>query len=98
MMLRDEIIEELALFVSEVDRLTSKSFYVFYSNNEVGFSNGTAPENTPNEEQVESYILHLRKFLQRNDRVSVSNVNNYVCINFANRRDIIKRWNQIFRE
>ena len=64
-MSRNEILEELALFVSEADRLTSKSFYVFYSNNEVAYSDGTVEENTPDEEQIESYVLHLRKFMQR---------------------------------
>ena len=97
-MLGNEIVEELALFVSEANRLTSKSFYVFYSNNEVGFSNGTVQENTADEEQVEAYVLHLRKFMQKNDRVSVSKVDNYVRTNFSNRRDIIKKWRQAFNE
>ena len=77
-MSRNEILEELALFVSEADRLTGKSFHVFYSNNEVAYSDGTVEESTPDEEQIESYVLHLRKFMQRNDRVSVARVNNYV--------------------
>jgi hypothetical protein len=97
-MLSNEIIEELELFAFEVNRLTSKSFYAFYSNNEVGFSDGTVQENTPDEEQVESYVLHIRKFMQRNDRVSVSKVDKYVCTNFSNRRDIIKKWKQIYSE
>jgi hypothetical protein len=97
-MLSNEVIEELALFVSEADRLTSKSFYVFCSNNEVGFSDGTVEENTPTDEQVESYVLHLRKFMQRKDRVSVYKVDKYVCANFSNRRDIIKEWKRTFSD
>jgi hypothetical protein len=98
MMLSNETVEELALFVSEANRLTSKSFYTFYSNNEISFSNGTVQENTPDEEQVESYVLHLRKFMQRNDRVSVSKVDSYVRTNFSNRKNIIKKWGQAFSE
>lgn len=94
-MLTNEVFEELALFVSEANRLTTKSFYVFYSNNEVCYSDGTAEENTPDEEQIESYVLHLRKFMQRNDRVSVSRVDNYVRTNFSNRRDFIKKWKRV---
>src|SRR5437588_13061408 len=97
-MLRNEIVEELKLFISEADRLTSKSFYAFYSNNEADFSNGTLPENVPEEEQIESYVLHLRKFMQGNDRVSITKVNNYVRTNFPNRRDPIKKWKQVFCE
>lgn len=97
-MLDNEIIEELALFVSEANRLTSKSFYAFYSNNEVGFSNGTVQENTPDEEQIESYVLHLRKFMQKKDRVSVSKLDKCIRTNFSNRRDIIKKWKQAYSE
>ena len=97
-MLSNEIIEELALFVFEANRLTSKSFYAFYSNNEVSFSNGTVEESTPDVEQVEAYVLHLRKFMQRNDRVSISKVDQCVRTNFSNRIDIIKKWNQTFNE
>jgi hypothetical protein len=94
-MLREVVFEELTLFVSEAERLTSKSFYAFYSNNEVAYSDGTVQENTPDEERIESYVLHLRKFMQRNDRVSVSRVDNYVRTNFSHRKDIIPKWNQI---
>ena len=97
-MVSNEIVEELALFVSEVHRLTSKSFYVFYSNNEVSYSNGTVQDNVPDEEQVESYVLHLRKFMQRKDRVSVSKMHNYIRTNFSNRREIVRNWNRIFSE
>jgi hypothetical protein len=63
-------VNELKLFITEANRLTSKSFYQhFNSDEEIGFSDGSLPENTPTVEQLESYLLHFRKFIQKNDRV-----------------------------
>jgi hypothetical protein len=48
-------INELELFITEANRLTSKSFYQhFNSGEEIGFSDGSLPENTPTVEQLES--------------------------------------------
>jgi hypothetical protein len=61
-------INELKLFITEARRLTNKSFYqVLNSGEEIGFSDGSLPENTPTVEQLESYLLHFRKFIQKND-------------------------------
>lgn len=43
--------EELKLFITEAKRLGTKSFYQhFNSGEEIGFSDGSVPENVPTEE------------------------------------------------
>jgi hypothetical protein len=64
----------------------------------VRISDGTVGENYPDEEQLESYVLHLRKFLQRNDRVCIYKVNEYIQKNFSSRKEIIEKWDEIFNE
>lgn len=72
-------VNELELFITEANRRTSKSFYQhFNSGEEIGFSDGSLPENIPIVEQLESYLLHFRKFIQKNDRVYFCLVNQYV--------------------
>lgn len=71
-------VNELELFITEANRLTSKSFYRVLNGEEIGFSDGSFPENTPTVEQLESYLLHFRKFIQKNDRVYFRLVNQYI--------------------
>ena len=72
------MLKEFTLFVEEARRLTGKSFYQNFLNVEVGFSPNSELDNSPNVEQLESYVLHFRKFLQLNDRVYVYRINNLV--------------------
>lgn len=70
---------EIGLFVSEADRLSSRSFYRhFVDEGDVCFSNDSTLENTPTLEQLESYLLHFRKFLQKNDRVCIHRIDGYI--------------------
>jgi len=71
--------KELKLFITEAKRLVSKSFYQHFNfGEEVGFSSNSFSENIPTVEQLESYLLHFRKFIQKNDRVCINTVNQYV--------------------
>ena len=72
------MLEELKLFVEESQRLANKSFYKNFLNIDVGFSPNSEFETSPNVEQLESYVLHFRKFLQPNDRIYVYKMNNLV--------------------
>ncbi len=89
--------EELRLFVIEAKRLVNKSFYQhFNSGEEIGFSDGSVPENTPTLEQLESYLLHFRKFIQKNDRVYVHFVNQYVRELARDQPVLISHWNTVY--
>ncbi|BAT56106.1 hypothetical protein NOS3756_51080 [Nostoc sp. NIES-3756] len=89
---------ELELFITEAHRLTAKSFYQhFNSGEEIGFSNGALPENTPTVEQLESYLLHFRKFIQKNDRVYFCLVNQYVNELAINQTDFLNDWNMVYK-
>lgn len=91
-------VNELELFITEVNRLTSKSFYQhFSSGEEIGFSDGSLPENAPTVEQLESYLLHFRKFIQKNDRVCVCLVNQYVNELAKNQTDFLNKWNIVYK-
>lgn len=88
----------LELFIVEANRLTSKSFYqVLNSGEEIGFSDGSFPENTPTVEQLESYLLHFRKFIQKNDRVYFRLVNQYVNNSAIHQADFLDEWNMVYK-
>lgn len=90
-------VNELELFITEANRLTSKSFYqVLNSGEEIGFSDGSFPENTPTVEQLESYLLHFRKFIQKNDRVYFRLVNQYVNDLAIHQADFLDEWNMVY--
>lgn len=89
-------VEELKLFITEAKRLVTKSFYQnFNSGEEIGFSDGSCPENTPTVEQLESYLLHFRKFIQKNDRICVHRVSQYVYA-LATNQAILDEWNTVY--
>ncbi|KGF71400.1 hypothetical protein DO97_20740 [Neosynechococcus sphagnicola sy1] len=91
-------VNELELFITEVNRLTSKSFYqVLNSGEEIGFSDGSFPENTPTVEQLESYLLHFRKFIQKNDRVYFRLVNQYVNELAIHQANFLDEWNIVYK-
>ena len=91
-------VNELELFIIEANRLTSKSFYQhFNSGEEIGFSDGSLPENTPTIEQLESYLLHFHKFIQKNDRVYFCLVNQYVNELAKNQADFLDKWNIVYK-
>jgi hypothetical protein len=91
-------VEELSLFVKEAERLVSKSFYQhFKSGEDIAFSgSGAVPENIPTVEQLESYVLHFRKFLQEKDRVSIPLVNQYFRELVGDRINLLDKWNFIY--
>ncbi|MFU8691627.1 hypothetical protein ACNA6I_17465 [Rossellomorea sp. FS2] len=72
--MENNIKSDIELFILEAKRLTSKSLYKFFQENEVVFSDGSVEENVPDIEQLEAYVLHLRKFLQANERVFVPRI------------------------
>ncbi|WAL60772.1 hypothetical protein [Thermocoleostomius sinensis] len=91
-------VNELELFITEVNKLTSKSFYQhFSSSEEIEFSHGSLPENTPAVEQLESYLLHFRKFIQKNDRVCVCLVNQHVNELAKNQSNFLNKWNIVYK-
>jgi hypothetical protein len=91
-------VNELELFITEANRLTSKSFYQhFGSGEEIRFSDGSLPENTPTVEQLESYLLHFRKFVQKNDRVYFCLVNQYVNELANNQTNFLDEWNIVYK-
>jgi hypothetical protein len=82
---------------TEANRLTAKSFYQhFNSGEEIGFPDGSLPENTPTVEQLESYLLHSRKFIQKNDRLYFCLVNQYVNELALNQTDFLNDWNMVY--
>jgi hypothetical protein len=90
-------VEELKLFIVEAERLISKSFYQHFNTGEdICFSDGSVPENTPTLEQLESYLLHFRKFIQKNDRVYVHLVNQYVHELAKDQTDFLNKWNTVY--
>jgi hypothetical protein len=91
-------VNELELFITEANRLTSKSFYqVLNSGEEIGFSNRSFPENTPTVEQLESYILHFRKFIQKKDRVYFRLVNQYANDLAIHQTNFLDEWNMVYK-
>lgn len=70
----NDIKSNLELFIQETKRLTSKTLYKFFQENEVVFSDGSVESNVPEVERIEAYILHLRKFLQANERVYIPRI------------------------
>jgi hypothetical protein len=90
-------VEELKLFITEAERLVSKSFYQhFNSGEEIGFSDDSSAENIPTLEQLESYLLHFRKFIQKNDRVCIKVVNQYVCELAKDQTVFLKEWEALY--
>ncbi|MBD2090683.1 hypothetical protein H6F67_12545 [Microcoleus sp. FACHB-1515] len=90
-------VNELELFIIEANRLTSKSFYQHFNfGEEIGFSDRSLPESTPTVEQLESYLLHFRKFIQKNDRVYFYLVNQYVNKLAGNQSDFLNKWNIVY--
>jgi hypothetical protein len=89
--------EELKLFIAEAERLSSRSFYQhFITEEDICFSDGSVPENIPTIEQLESYLLHFRKFIQKNDRVCVQRINQYVH-ELATGQDVfLNNWNELY--
>ncbi|NJL37183.1 MAG: hypothetical protein HC840_03330 [Leptolyngbyaceae cyanobacterium RM2_2_4] len=91
-------INELKLFITGAKRLTTKSFYQdLNSGEEIGFSDGSLPENTPTVEQLESYLLHFRKFIQKNDRVYFGLVNQYVNELAIHQAAFLDEWNMLYK-
>lgn len=88
---------ELKLFIAEAERLSSRSFYQHFPTVEnICFSHGSVPENIPTIEQMESYLLHFRKFIQKNDRVCIERVNQYVH-ELAYGQDVfLKNWDELY--
>jgi hypothetical protein len=78
-------------------RIVNLSLYQhFNSGEEIGFSDGYLPENTPTVEQLESYLLHFRKFIQKNDRVYFCLVSQYVNELAINQADFLNEWNLVY--
>ena len=50
-------------------------------------------ENLPSEEQVEAYVLHLRKFIQRNDLVNIENIGKSVRKYLYQNKIDTEQWN-----
>jgi hypothetical protein len=99
MTMKCSLINELKLFITEAKRLTTKSFYQdLNSVEEIGFSDGSLPENTPTVEQLESYLLHFRKFIQKNDRVYLGLVNQYVNELAIHQADFFGEWNMLYKD
>lgn len=73
-----DIKEQIKIFIREARRLESKSYYQFVQLNEICVSNLKKLENVPSDEQVEAYVLHLRKFIQNNDLVSIERIGKIV--------------------
>lgn len=97
--MKHSLLEELKLFIVEAERLTSRSFYQhFNSGEEIAFSDGSFPENAPTIEQLESYLLHLRKFLQKNDRVCIQTVNQYFQGLAGNHIALLNQWNSVYKD
>jgi hypothetical protein len=90
--------EEVKLFITEAKRLSAKSFYQhFKSGEEIGFSlGGSFPDNAPTVEQLESYLLHFRKFVQKNDRVCIHTVNKYVHELAKDQNVFLNDWNTVY--
>ncbi|MBW4513991.1 MAG: hypothetical protein KME11_02045 [Timaviella obliquedivisa GSE-PSE-MK23-08B] len=90
--------EEVQLFITEAKRLSAKSFYQHFKHDEeLGFSDDSFPENTPTVEQLESYLLHFRKFVQKNDRVCIHSVNKYVHELAKEQSVFLNEWNTAYK-
>lgn len=90
-------IEELALFVDEAKRLTTRSFYQhFIAEEAICFSDDPSIENVPTVEQLESYLLHFRKFVQKNDRVCIHTVNQYFHELAADQDVLLGSWKGLY--
>jgi hypothetical protein len=90
--------EELKLFITEAKRLSDKSFYQhFISSEEIDFSlDSSFPDNAPTVEQLESYLLHFRKFVQKNDRVCIHSVDKYVHELAKDQSVFLNDWNTLY--
>ena len=92
-------VEELKLFIIEARRLVAKSFYQHFKlGAEIGFSDNSFLENAPTVEQLESYLLHFRKFIQKNDRVCVHLVNQYFHELARDRAGVLHAWDTIYTD
>ena len=89
--------QELKLFIAEAERLSTRSFYQhFITEGEICFSDGSVPENIHTIEQLESYLLHFRKFIQKNDRVCVQRINQYVHDLATGQNVFLNNWNELY--
>lgn len=92
-------VKELKLFIAEAERLSTRSFYQHFitdTEEHICFSDGSGPENIPTIEQLESYLLHFRKFIQKIDRVCVQRINQYVH-ELATGQDVfLNNWNELY--
>jgi hypothetical protein len=92
----NSIDDELRLFISEAKRLSERSFYQYFQSGEEVIFSDIFPENGPSLEQLESYLLHFRKFVQKNDRVCIDRINQYVC-EFVNDHPTIRDdWKDLY--
>ncbi|MCU0568022.1 MAG: hypothetical protein MUF49_15655 [Oculatellaceae cyanobacterium Prado106] len=86
--------KELRLFINEAKRLTSKSFYQhFNSGEDICFSDDSIPENPPTIEQLEAYLLHFRKFIQKNDRICIHTANQHIYELAQEQTSFLDEWN-----
>jgi hypothetical protein len=89
-------IKDLKLFIAEAKRLKDKSFYQhFHSGEEIGFSDGSLPDDAPTVEQMESYLLHFRKFMQPKDCVCYRHVNENVRELAKGQNVILNEWDEL---
>jgi hypothetical protein len=93
------IADELNLFIEEARRLSARSFYQhFQQGEEIGFSDGSVPDNSPTEEQMESYLLHFRKFIQQNDRVCVHSIDKYFRSLCTEKSELLEAWDVLYAD
>jgi hypothetical protein len=91
------IADELNLFIEEARRLSARSFYQHFQQGEdISFSDGSVPDNSPTEEQMESYLLHFRKFLQKKDRVSIYKVDGYFRELCGDSLELLEKWEIVY--
>jgi hypothetical protein len=89
--------ERLELFITEAKRLEDRSFYQhFKSGEEICFSDDSSLENIPTVEQMESYLLHFRKFIQKNDRVYIHRINQAVHELAKGKNVCLNEWNELY--
>lgn len=96
--MQQSVINEIKQFIAEANRLSEKSFYQHFLREEVLFSDNSEMENTPTLEQLEAYLLHFRKFVQRNDRVSIYKVDQYVRQICTGQSAVLSQWNHIYTD
>jgi hypothetical protein len=95
--MNQHISERLKLFITEAERLENRSFYQhFKSGEEICFSDDSSLENIPTVEQMESYLLHFRKFIQQKDHVCIDRVNQDVHELAQDQHVFLNEWNELY--